>query len=1185
AGDYSATFILTDGNFEVPVDVGIIVSDVNLAPVWVGYPEDNSVTGYVGEAITFDVVAEDPEERDVDIRWRYVEEPPAEPNVHFEVDQGRGRFTMEPDRDESGEYIVRFEATDGEVSSTLDIIVDVSADHFRYTVTGLAHNIRIDRVELFGEDVFRAMEDNDDLLDEIGVLTPDELVAGAFRFADYNGGDNENMENLEREREDQLGNVMTAWGDSPGHGRNGFRQNEEFTFVYWDHDEGMEYDVRATFTAGERAWRWRGFSVVELFIGQSMSISEESHDYGAIRVDETAEWDVTFTSNGSEPIEGLELTVEGDRFSLDDEGPFDLDVNEELMVRVTFSPDRAGEYSGEITAQNDYVEASAELRGIGIQSGHFDYEITETRHTLEVVRVEMDGEPLREGDEVGVFTPDDLCAGAVIVEGDVPYRLTAWGNNGHGNNVNGFREDEQFSFKLWDSDQEQEVNAVPTYLRGSDRWRRDGYTYVSLSSGDGHFNWIETETTHHLTIESIVQRGNYINREEIRLQDGDEIVVVTPRNLIAGGVVVEGEGRWEIDAYGDDAETEDVIEGFLREEPVYFRVWLQDGNRELLARAEEEPVRWEEEAETRLNLIIATENRGPVWRPLPWVLGIEEEELSFIVQAMDPERDPVSIFLLERYNLPDGVEFELERDGIGRFQWTPNYAQAGVYNAHFAAFDGNLYTELQVSVIIRNANHPPVLADIGDIEITEGEPFSLVLEATDSDSDNFVFSAEHLPFGAVLERNLFRWTPNYDQAGEYEEVIFRVTDFGQPPASDQEVITIIVLDFNRPPMWDPIDPIEAREGERIRFDVRVLDQDDNRGGRHQENDLRLSAIFPEDMEEASFDDRGNGRGTFDWQTDIFSAGEYWPRFVAFDGNETDTMDVEITVTNVNRPPEIERIEHQEVIVGDILDFTISVRDPDQEDRGHLELVMEQGQEHHQQNFRGELPEEVEFDFDAENNQGRFVWEPNFDDRGVYSNIQFTATDPSGARGMMRVTITVVVVDRDAPVIADVSPDDESVRNNRPTIRATITDEQSDIENIDLIFDNRRIDPQAVRYNPENGEFTYQPDDELDEGAHRYMIRAVDSYRNTAVRAVEFVVNSNAGVINANPLPEYTRFERIIISGTAEPELEMELWRGNDCLMQTAADGRGEFRFLDVPLNERMNVFRIAVVMETATLWR
>ncbi|MDP8229114.1 MAG: Ig-like domain-containing protein, partial [Candidatus Electryoneaceae bacterium] len=40
-------------------------------------------------------------------------------------------------------------------------------------------------------------------------------------------------------------------------------------------------------------------------------------------------------------------------------------------------------------------------------------------------------------------------------------------------------------------------------------------------------------------------------------------------------------------------------------------------------------------------------------------------------------------------------------------------------------------------------------------------------------------------------------------------------------------------------------------------------------------------------------------------------------------------------------------------------------------------------------------------------------------------------------------------------------------------------------------------------------------------------------------------------------------------------LEMELWRGNDCLMQTVADGRGEFRFIDVPLNEQMNVLRIA----------
>lgn len=101
-----------------------------------------------------------------------------------------------------------------------------------------------------------------------------------------------------------------------------------------------------------------------------------------------------------------------------------------------------------------------------------------------------------------------------------------------------------------------------------------------------------------------------------------------------------------------------------------------------------------------------------------------------------------------------------------------------------------------------SANHPPVLAEIGDYEIDEGSGLTILLQADDPDSDSLSFEAKNLPFGAVLEKDLFAWTPDYDQAGVYENITFRVWDDGTPGMSDEEVIVITVNNVNRPPVLE-----------------------------------------------------------------------------------------------------------------------------------------------------------------------------------------------------------------------------------------------------------------------------------------------------------------------------------------------------------------------------------------------
>ncbi|MDP8240252.1 MAG: Ig-like domain-containing protein, partial [Candidatus Hatepunaea meridiana] len=1134
-GEYTAEFVADDDNDETLLEVSIIVRDDNRPPEWIDYPEDRVVEGYIDDRIIFELIAEDPEEQDIEIEWEWVEEPDDEPATEVDIEAGRVQFEMRPELGQHGDYQVRFIVSDGEEETAIEIVINIHPDYFRYVDTGHGHTVQLTRIFLFGEEL-ESGEDDDENLDEIGIITPNDVVAGALRFGDANqGGD---FEQRGGNLQFRSGWSTTAWGQ---HGQlPGFRRDEIFNFLYWDYEAEEEYDVQLRLVTGDSRWRRNGLSVFELIIGPALTVSPDVLNFGEVRVDDQTILNVTFVSSGSMPIEHFELEIEGDGFSIGQDIPDRLDVGARLTVPVTFEPDQTGEFHGTLNATGDDIEVSRDLNGVGILRGHFEYEITEVNHRIDVIQAALGGNPLDNSDEIGVFTTNNLCAGAVIVADNDHWAFPAWGDDPETDDVDGFREDEQMRFKIWDNSAREEYDVNAVIIRGEDRWSERGYTAVTLNTSDNHFDWARTETVHNIVVET-------------GFEEGDEIAVVTPRGIVAGGCVVGDERPYVFDAYGDNPQTQDIIEGFLDNEQIYFRIWLRESEREFMARAEwvDGSPRWHDTERSVVELRPTDENRAPRFRRAHDYNIREGQDVEFAVIATDPDHDPVSLTLIGD-DLPENAQFTDRGNGGGVFTWRPENDQEGNYTARFTAFDGDAMVELRVSIRISNANQPPELAEIEDIEINEGERLSLQLEAEDPDNDRLGFSAQNLPYGSSLEDDLFRWTPNSEQSGEYE-VTFRVTDFGQPPQSDETTVTITVNDDNQPPVWAEIDDIVILEGERVRFTIRASDLDDRNFNRRQ-NNLQLSAgNLPE---QAEFTDRRSGRGDFEWQTDIRSAGDYHPYFVAFDGELRDTLVVNITVQNRNRPPRFERIHNQTVTVGDTLDLSIHAVDGDPGDQVELGL------------FADNIPDGAEFT-DLGEGDGRFLWIPSYNRRGVYANVLFTAIDSDGARDVARVQFTVRVIDREPPVISDISPENSAtIQTNQPTIEATIIDALSGIRDIDFRFDNHRIND----FDFEDGVFSWTPDEELSEGAHRFIIRAVDDFRNNAGEARYFIVDSDAGEIEVNPLPEYTRRESIIIYGTAEPSLTVELWRDDERLMQIEADRRGQFRFDDVSLNEGLNEF-------------
>ena len=89
-------------------------------------------------------------------------------------------------------------------------------------------------------------------------------------------------------------------------------------------------------------------------------------------------------------------------------------------------------------------------------------------------------------------------------------------------------------------------------------------------------------------------------------------------------------------------------------------------------------------------------------------------------------------------------------------------------------------------------NNPPVLVNIPDPMIDEQKPLTIQLHGSDPDNDPIIYKAENLPEGSTFneEAGYFEWTPTYDQAGSYADVVFKVIEKTDTKLENQLAVTI-----------------------------------------------------------------------------------------------------------------------------------------------------------------------------------------------------------------------------------------------------------------------------------------------------------------------------------------------------------------------------------------------------------
>jgi len=103
-------------------------------------------------------------------------------------------------------------------------------------------------------------------------------------------------------------------------------------------------------------------------------------------------------------------------------------------------------------------------------------------YSVLILSAKIDDEDLTVGDEIGVFTPDGLCAGAVVWEGATA-GLAAWVDDSQTPGViDGFRAGEEISFKVWDGSADQELEATASYIEGDGIYGTGAGAVVNLTA-------------------------------------------------------------------------------------------------------------------------------------------------------------------------------------------------------------------------------------------------------------------------------------------------------------------------------------------------------------------------------------------------------------------------------------------------------------------------------------------------------------------------------------------------------------------------------------------------------------------------------------------------------------------------------------------------------------------------------
>ncbi len=235
-------------------------------------------------------------------------------------------------------------------------------------------------------------------------------------------------------------------------------------------------------------------------------------------------------------------------------------------------------------------------------------------------------------------------------------------------------------------------------------------------------------------------------------------------------------------------------------------------------------------------------------------------------------------------------------------RWQTTFSSSGIYNTSLGVSDGTCEdVEAFRITVLESGNHAPVLQDLPDITITEGEKVSVGPVASDPDGDVVTFSFS-LPLNSIGE-----WQTDFRSQGVYTIIVSASDGHG---GTAQDSFKLTVLDWgNHDPVLQPIADITVTEGELVIVTPAATDIDGD----------SLSYTFSQPL---------NSSGK--WKTNYTNAGTY-PASVTVRDARGATASQSFTIyvlESGNHAPVIEPIDDISVIEGELVEVFPKVCDPD-----------------------------------------------------------------------------------------------------------------------------------------------------------------------------------------------------------------------------------------------------------------
>lgn len=170
----------------------------------------------------------------------------------------------------------------------------------------------------------------------------------------------------------------------------------------------------------------------------------------------------------------------------------------------------------------------------------------------------------------------------------------------------------------------------------------------------------------------------------------------------------------------------------------------------------------------KIKLIVERVNIAPVIKGPDTITTEEGETLELNLDISDPNDDGVEV------SISDPVGDDME--------WDIGYTDHGDYEVTVKASDGEKTTVKKISLAVKRKNMPPVISELEDIEIKEGETIKIEPIVTDPNEDPVDVEISD-PLGDDGE-----WTPDFTEHGTYT-VTVKASD-GEATATKSFKLTV-----------------------------------------------------------------------------------------------------------------------------------------------------------------------------------------------------------------------------------------------------------------------------------------------------------------------------------------------------------------------------------------------------------